>query len=98
VLSLSRLTFQNLNDDDLLVLPPESVQRDANGHDHNEDAHQINDYLITSAPHFSPFEQDLGPPPFQDLHGEAVWPALAYTADGGVHPGKVSSINQVLTI
>ena len=54
------------------------------------DPYQLDNYLITSAEGFSPFEQNLGKAPFKDLHGDDIWPALAYTEDGGVHPGKVS--------
>jgi hypothetical protein len=55
-----------------------------------ENPYIVENYLVTSEAGFSPFEQYLGPPPFRDLRGEGLWPVLAYTEDGGIHPGKVS--------
>lgn len=53
------------------------------------DPYNLDHYLLTSVEGFSPFEQNLGEAPFHDLHGENIWASLAYTEDGGVHPGKV---------
>ena len=82
------------DNDDLVVLPPESISHNVSSlntdmSDTQADARHINDYLVTSSSGFSPFEQDLGEAPFVDLSGEGIWPALAYTEDGGVHPCKV---------
>ena len=53
------------------------------------DPYNVDHYLLTSSGGLSPFEQNLGNAPFKDIHGEDVWPALAYIEDGGVHPAKV---------
>ena len=52
------------------------------------DPRNLDHYLLTSSEGFSPFEQNLGTAPFEDQNGDSVWAALAYTEDGGVHPGK----------
>jgi hypothetical protein len=51
----------------------------------------LDNYILTSSEGFSPFEQNLGTAPFHDKNGDPIWAALAYTEDGGVHPGKVLS-------
>jgi hypothetical protein len=56
------------------------------------DPFNLDNYLLTSSEGFSPFDQNLGTAPFHDLHGEEIWAALAYTEDGGVHPGKVHPV------
>jgi hypothetical protein len=87
-------------EDDLVVLEPAAVSTRRGQSaplpaktDTPVDPHNLDNYLLTSAEGFSPFEQNLGKAPFKDLRGDDIWPALAYTEDGGVHPGKVSSLN-----
>jgi len=83
------------DDDDLVVLPPQSIPQEqtatANADDSvSENKYSQEHYLVTSQSGLSPFEQYLGPALFHDLYGEGLRPVLAYTADGGIHPGKVS--------
>ena len=54
------------------------------------DPYNLDHYLLTSSEGFSPFEQTLGDAPFHDKNGDPIWAALAYTEDGGAHPGKAA--------
>jgi hypothetical protein len=97
---LAPLTWtQPPTEDDLVVLEPaaRSTRLGQSGPlsaktDTPVDPYNLDNYLLTSAEGFSPFEQNLGKAPFKDLRGDDIWPALAYTEDGGVHPGKVSKL------
>jgi len=96
---LNELYWIDQTDDDLVVLEPAAikVQRGVSSPILNTepapDPYNLDHYLLTSSEGFSPFEQNLGQAPFHDLRGEDVWPALAFTEDGGVHPGKVVSLS-----
>jgi hypothetical protein len=80
--------------DDLVVLEPASLKVN---HDPPkattttaDDPYNLDHYLLTSSEGFSPFEQTLGDAPFHDKNGDPIWAALAYTEDGGAHPGKAA--------
>ena len=84
-------------EDELVILAPAPVPRSpttpipgAKADDKPvTNPYNLDNYLLSSSEGFSPFEQNLGEAPFHDLHGEDIWPALAYVEDGGIHPGKV---------
>jgi len=82
--------------DDLVVLEPAASLHVRHGptsaaaeQEPISDPYNLDHYLLNSAEGFSPFEQNLGEAPFRDLRGQNIWAGLAYTEDGGVHPGKV---------
>jgi len=91
------LTSQTESQDGLVILEPTSIKvqhgppASVPSNEPLPDPYNLDHYIITSSEGFSPFEQNLGVAPFQDLHGESVWAAIAYTEDGGVHPAKVYS-------
>jgi hypothetical protein len=98
--------IQTESQDDLVILEPSSIPvargkslpTQGNAAEPPPDPYNLDNYLLTSAEGFSPFEQNLGEAPFHDRNGEPIWAALAYIEDGGIHPAKVFCLYRRLTV